>query len=84
MGGPPPSPQRAHGTAAAARAPRVSQRPAPLCCARPVPPSPQVKLDKSGKALLTLLRHLGRLSEQRCSVDGAQLVVYVLCDEARG
>ncbi|CAK0765078.1 hypothetical protein CVIRNUC_003222 [Coccomyxa viridis] len=34
--------------------------------------------DKTGKALLTVLRHLGRLHEVRVQVDGAMQPVYVL------
>eukprot|EP00198_Chlamydomonas_reinhardtii_P006470 XP_001695806.1 predicted protein [Chlamydomonas reinhardtii] len=41
---------------------------------------PLVRPDKSGKGLLTLLRHLGRLAEHRCSVDGNATTVYVLCE----
>ncbi|KAG2434151.1 hypothetical protein HXX76_007878 [Chlamydomonas incerta] len=41
---------------------------------------PLVRPDKSGKGMLTLLRHLGRLAEHRCSVDGAATTVYVLCE----
>ncbi|EFN57576.1 hypothetical protein CHLNCDRAFT_143235 [Chlorella variabilis] len=37
-----------------------------------------VRLDKTGKALLTLLRHLGRLQEVRVQADGATHLVYVM------
>ncbi|MEW5310573.1 MAG: hypothetical protein WDW38_002359 [Sanguina aurantia] len=37
-----------------------------------------LKLDKTGKSLLTVLRHLGRLTEVRCSVEGMTVVVFVL------
>ena len=37
-----------------------------------------IKMDKSGKAVLMVMRHLGRVQELRCSVQGAQLTVYVL------
>ena len=40
-----------------------------------------VRLDKSGKSLLTLLRHLGRLQEVRVHADGATHLVYVLLPE---
>ncbi|KAG2447269.1 hypothetical protein HYH02_007599 [Chlamydomonas schloesseri] len=36
---------------------------------------PLVRPDKSGKGMLTLLRHLGRLAEHRCNVDGAATTV---------
>ncbi|GFR52007.1 hypothetical protein Agub_g14430 [Astrephomene gubernaculifera] len=39
-----------------------------------------VKPDKSGKAMLTLLRHLGRLQEVRCNIDGASTYIYVLVE----
>ncbi|KAL4434153.1 hypothetical protein ABPG75_000594 [Micractinium tetrahymenae] len=39
-----------------------------------------VKLDKTGKTLVTLLRHLGRLQEVRVQADGATHLVYVLLD----
>lgn len=42
-----------------------------------------VKLDKSGKAMLTLLRHLGRLQEVRCNLDGASTLVYVMQEDPR-
>ncbi|PNH03055.1 Spindle and kinetochore-associated protein 1 [Tetrabaena socialis] len=42
-----------------------------------------VRLDKSGKALLTLLRHLGRLTEVRCNLDGVAVTAYVLVEDAR-
>lgn len=38
-----------------------------------------LRLDKTGKTVLTLLRHLGRLQETRISADGATHVVYALC-----
>jgi hypothetical protein len=37
-----------------------------------------IKMDKSGRAVLMVMRHLGRLQEVRCSVQGSQLSVYVL------
>ena len=37
-----------------------------------------VRLDKTGKTLLTLLRHLGRLAEVRVPADGATHLVYVM------
>lgn len=37
-----------------------------------------VRLDKTGKSVLTLLRHLGRLSETRISVDGTSHLVYCM------
>lgn len=37
-----------------------------------------IKMDKSGRAVLMVMRHLGRLQEVRCNVQGAQLSVYVL------
>lgn len=39
-----------------------------------------VRLDKTGKTLLTLLRHLGRLQEVRLQADGATHLVYVLLE----
>lgn len=39
-----------------------------------------VRLDKTGKTLLTLLRHLGRLQEVRAHADGATHLVYVLLE----
>ncbi len=39
-----------------------------------------VRLDKTGKTLLTLLRHLGRLQELRVQADGATHLVYLLLD----
>ncbi|KAI7839366.1 hypothetical protein COHA_006891 [Chlorella ohadii] len=39
-----------------------------------------VRLDKTGKTLLTLLRHLGRLQEVRVHADGATHLVYVLVE----
>lgn len=39
-----------------------------------------VKLDKTGKTLLTLLRHLGRLQEVRVQADGATHLAYLLLD----
>jgi hypothetical protein len=35
-------------------------------------------MDKSGRAVLMVMRHLGRLQEVRCNVQGAALSVYVL------
>ena len=37
-----------------------------------------MRLDKSGKAMMQLLRHLGRVSEVRVSVEGTTHLVYVL------
>jgi hypothetical protein len=37
-----------------------------------------VRPDKSGRAVMTVLRHLGRLSEARVVAEGATLLVYVL------
>jgi hypothetical protein len=37
-----------------------------------------VRPDKSGRALLTLLRHLGRLQEARLQADGAAHLAYIL------
>ena len=37
-----------------------------------------LRLDKTGKTVLTLLRHLGRVGEVRMSVDGATHIVYVV------
>lgn len=37
-----------------------------------------LRLDKSGKTTLTLLRHLGRITEVRIPVDGTMHVVYAL------
>lgn len=37
-----------------------------------------VKLDKSGRAVLTALRALGRLAEVRLTVQGSRELVYVL------
>lgn len=37
-----------------------------------------LKLDKSGKAILTVLRHLGRIAEARVAVEGTTLLVFVL------
>lgn len=37
-----------------------------------------LRLDKTGKTTLTLLRHLGRITEVRILVDGAMHVVYAL------
>ncbi|GIL53944.1 hypothetical protein Vafri_9512 [Volvox africanus] len=42
-----------------------------------------IKLDKTGKSILTLLRHLGRLQEVRCSIDGVGTTVYVLVEDTR-
>ena len=39
-----------------------------------------VRLDKSGRTLLTLLRHLGRLQELRVQADGATHLVYILLE----
>lgn len=39
-----------------------------------------LKLDKSGKAILTVLRHLGRISEARVSVEGTTLLAILLQD----
>lgn len=39
-----------------------------------------VRLDKTGKTLLTLLRHLGRLQELRLQADGATHLVYMLVE----
>lgn len=38
-----------------------------------------VKLDKSGKAVLTALRALGRLQEVRLVVQGERELIYTLC-----
>lgn len=38
----------------------------------------QLKTDKTGRAVLTLLRHAGRLQEVRTTVAGAQNTVYLL------
>lgn len=40
-----------------------------------------LKLDKTGKAILTVLRHLGRLTEVRVSLDGMPQAAYVLQPE---
>lgn len=37
-----------------------------------------IKADKTGKATLTLLRHMGRLHDLRISVEGVTQVVHVL------
>ncbi|KAG2491844.1 hypothetical protein HYH03_009800 [Edaphochlamys debaryana] len=37
-----------------------------------------IKPDKTGKSMLTILRHLGRIQEVRCNIDGASTTVYVL------
>ena len=37
-----------------------------------------LRLDKTGKTTLTLLRHLGRITEVRISVDGTMHVVYAI------
>jgi len=37
-----------------------------------------LRLDKTGKTILTLLRHLGRLVEVRVSVDGSTHLIYAL------
>lgn len=37
-----------------------------------------LKMDNSGRMILTLLRHVGRLSETRISVDGSTHVVHIL------
>lgn len=42
----------------------------------------EVKLDKSGKGLLTVFRHLGRLHEVRLSIDGTTTTVYIFQDPA--
>lgn len=39
-----------------------------------------VRLDKTGKTLLTLLRHLGRLQEVRLQADGATHLVYLMLE----
>lgn len=38
-----------------------------------------IKLDKSGRAVLTALRALGRLQEVRLMVQGSRELVFVLC-----
>lgn len=38
-----------------------------------------VRLDKTGRALLTLLRHVGRLQEVRVQADGATHLIYIMC-----
>lgn len=43
------------------------------CCA-----GTNVRLDKTGKAMMQLLRHLGRVSEVRVPVEGTTHLVYVL------
>lgn len=35
-----------------------------------------IKLDKTGRSILTVLRHLGRLNEQRCTTDGGSALVF--------
>ncbi|KAL0041368.1 hypothetical protein WJX79_001095 [Trebouxia sp. C0005] len=40
-----------------------------------------LKMDKTGKAILTVLRHLGRLTEVRVSLDGTPQVAHVLQPE---
>ncbi|DBA94524.1 hypothetical protein WJX77_000633 [Trebouxia sp. C0004] len=40
-----------------------------------------LKIDKTGKAILTVLRHLGRLIEVRVSLDGTPQVAHVLQPE---
>ncbi|GLC48150.1 Spindle and kinetochore-associated protein 1 [Pleodorina starrii] len=42
-----------------------------------------IKLDKPGKSMLTLLRHLGRLQEIRCNIDGVGTTVYVMVEDPR-
>ena len=37
-----------------------------------------LRLDKTGKAMMQLLRHLNRLAEVRVSVEGTTHLVYVL------
>ncbi|KAL6761339.1 hypothetical protein V8C86DRAFT_2536128 [Haematococcus lacustris] len=37
-----------------------------------------IRADKTGKSILTVLRHLGRLSEVRCALEGVPMLVYVL------
>ena len=37
-----------------------------------------LRLDKTGKTMLTLLRHLGRLSETRISADGSTHIIYAI------
>lgn len=39
-----------------------------------------LRMDKSGRATLTALRHLGRLAEVRLIVDGAAQLVILLKD----
>ncbi|KAF5834848.1 hypothetical protein DUNSADRAFT_8349 [Dunaliella salina] len=38
-----------------------------------------IRPDKTGKAILMMLRHLKRLEEVRCLLDGSSAVVYILC-----
>jgi hypothetical protein len=42
-----------------------------------------VRMDKSGKMLLSLLRHLGRLQEVRVQAEGATHLAYVLVPGAQ-
>lgn len=37
-----------------------------------------LKLDKTGKSVLTVLRHLGRLQEVRCQLESGPVTAYVL------
>eukprot|EP01025_Chloroclados_australasicus_P021881 TRINITY_DN22820_c0_g2_i1.p2 TRINITY_DN22820_c0_g2~~TRINITY_DN22820_c0_g2_i1.p2 ORF type:complete len:295 (-),score=46.66 TRINITY_DN22820_c0_g2_i1:355-1239(-) len=37
-----------------------------------------IKMDKTGKSILTILRHLGRVSEQRLNILGQQNIIYFL------
>eukprot|EP01026_Neomeris_dumetosa_P063485 TRINITY_DN6027_c0_g1_i4.p3 TRINITY_DN6027_c0_g1~~TRINITY_DN6027_c0_g1_i4.p3 ORF type:complete len:136 (-),score=12.76 TRINITY_DN6027_c0_g1_i4:200-607(-) len=37
-----------------------------------------IKLDKTGKSILTMMRHLGRLQEVRVNIGGQQIAVYLI------
>lgn len=37
-----------------------------------------VRMDNSGRSMLILLRHLGRLSEMRVGVEGTTHLVYIM------